>query len=62
MMKRLGDAKFHWPPEANVHRERQALTRDGMIKLSAAQLSALLEGVAWAQVERREAVRPSAVQ
>ena len=27
---------------------------DGMIKLSAAQLSALLEGVAWAQVERRD--------
>jgi hypothetical protein len=33
-----------------------------MIKLSAAQLSALLEGVAWAQAERREVVRPSAVQ
>jgi transposase len=51
MMKRLGDAKFHWPP-----------IEDGMMKLSAAQLSALLEGVAWAQVERREVVRPSAVQ
>jgi transposase len=62
MMKRLENGQFRWPPEANVHRERQALTRDGMIKPSAAQLSALLEGVAWAQVERREVVRPSAVQ
>jgi transposase len=51
MMKRLHNGQFRWPP-----------IEDGMIKLSAAQLSALLEGVAWAQVERREVVRPSAVQ
>lgn len=51
MMKRLEDSKFHWPP-----------IEDGMIKLSAAQLSALLEGVAWAHVERREVIRPSAAQ
>ena len=51
MMKRLESGQFRWPP-----------IEDGMIKLSAAQLSALLEGVAWAQAERREVVRPSAVQ
>ena len=62
MMKRLENGQFRWPPEANVYRERQALTWDGMMKLSAVQLSALLEGVAWVQAERREVVRPSAVQ
>lgn len=51
MMKRLETGQFCWPP-----------IEDGMMKLSAVQLSALLEGVAWAQVERREVVRPSAVQ
>lgn len=51
MMKRLETGQFRWPP-----------IEDGMMKLSAAQLSALLEGVAWAHVERREVVRPSAVQ
>ena len=51
MMKRLESGQFRWPP-----------IEDGMIKLSAAQLSALLEGVAWAQAERRDVVRPSAVQ
>ena len=62
MTKRLETGQFRWLPEANVYRERQALTWDGMMKLSAVQLSALLEGVAWAQAERREVVRPSAVQ
>ena len=51
MMKRLETGQFRWPP-----------IQDGMMKLSAAQLSALLEGVAWERVERREVVRPSAVQ
>jgi transposase len=51
MMKRLETGQFRWPP-----------IEDGMMKLSAVQLSALLEGVAWTQVERREVVRPSAVQ
>jgi transposase len=51
MMKRLETGQFRWPP-----------VEDGLMKLSAAQLSALLEGVAWAQIERREVVRPSAVQ
>ena len=49
--KRLETGQFRWPP-----------IEDGMMKLSAVQLSALLEGVAWTQVERREVVRPSAVQ
>jgi transposase len=49
--KRLENGQFRWPP-----------IQDGMMKLSAAQLSALLEGVAWARAERREIVRPSAVQ
>lgn len=51
MMKRLETGQFRWPP-----------IEDGMIKLSAAQLCALLEGVAWTRVERCEVVRPSAVQ
>jgi transposase len=51
MMKRLENGQFRWTP-----------IEDGMMKLSAAQLSALLEGVAWAQAERRDVVRPSAVQ
>ena len=33
-----------------------------MIKLSAVQLAALLEGSQWARVERRDVVRPSATQ
>jgi transposase len=37
--KRLEDGKFQWP---NV--------RDGVIRLSAAQLSALLEGLDWRRV------------
>ncbi len=51
MVKRLESGQFRWPP-----------IQDGMMKLSAAQLSALLEGVEWARAERREVVRPSAVQ
>lgn len=51
MAKRLESAKFRWPP-----------IEDGMIKLSAVQLSALLEGGEWSRVERRDVVRPSATQ
>ena len=51
MTKRLESGQFRWPP-----------IEDGMMKLSAVQLSALLEGGQWASVERREAARPSAVQ
>ena len=43
MTKRLESSQFRWPP-----------IEDGMMKLSAVQLSALLEGGQWARVERRE--------
>jgi transposase len=47
--KRLEDGKFQWP---NI--------RDGVIRLSAAQLSALLEGLDWRRVhERREMTAPA---
>jgi transposase len=46
--KRLEDGKFHWP---NV--------QDGVIRLSAAQLSALIEGLDWRRVhEARETPAP----
>jgi transposase len=51
MTKRLESGQFRWPP-----------IEDGMMKLSATQLSALLEGGEWARVERRNVVRPSATQ
>jgi transposase len=51
MTKRLEGAQFRWPP-----------IEDGMMKLSAAQLAALLEGGEWARTERRDVVRPSATQ
>jgi transposase len=51
MTKRLESAQFRWPP-----------IEDGMLKLSAVQLSALLEGGQWTSVVRREVTRPSATQ
>ena len=51
MAKRLEGAKFRWPP-----------IEDGMMKLTAVQLSALLEGGEWTRVERHDVVRPSATQ
>jgi transposase len=51
MTKRLEGAAFRWPP-----------IEDGMIRLSATQLSTLLEGLHWSQVEPRDVVRPSATQ
>jgi transposase len=51
MTKRLESRQFRWPP-----------IEDGMMKLSAAQLAALLEGGEWARTERRDVVRPSATQ
>ncbi len=51
MAKRLEGTKFRWPP-----------IEDGMMKLTAAQLSALLEGGEWSRVERHDVVRPSATQ
>jgi transposase len=51
MAKRLESGKFRWPP-----------IEDGMIKLTAVQLSALLEGGEWSRMERRDVVRPSATR
>ena len=50
-LRRRFSAVFRWPP-----------IEDGMMKLSAAQLSALLEGGEWVRTERREVVRPSVTQ
>ena len=48
--KRLEDGKFRWPA-----------VQDGVIRLTAAQLSALLEGLDWRRVhEMRETAAPAA--
>jgi transposase len=48
--KRLEDGRFHWPA-----------IEDGVIRLTAAQLSALLEGLDWRRVhEARETAAPAA--
>jgi len=49
--KRLEDGKFRWPRIA-----------DGVMRLSPAQLSALLEGIDWVRVHSRRVVRPTATQ
>jgi transposase len=49
--KRLEDRHFCWPRIA-----------DGVMHLSAAQLSALLEGLDFTRVHPRDVVRPSATQ
>ena len=51
MTKRLQDGQFRWPP-----------IEDGVMKLSAVQLSALLEGGQWSRIEPRDVARPSATQ
>ena len=51
LTKRLEGGQFKWPK-----------IEDGVIRLSAAQLSALLEGLDWSRVHAREVVRPSATQ
>ena len=51
LCKRLEDGKFRWPR-----------VQDGVMRLSAAQLSALLEGLDWSRVHARRVVRPQAVQ
>lgn len=48
--KRLEDGKFAWPP-----------VRDGVMRLSSAQLAALFEGLDWRRVYARQRVaRPQA--
>ena len=49
--KRLEDGKFRWPR-----------VQDGVMRLSAAQLSALLEGLDWSRVHARRVTPPQAVQ
>jgi transposase len=50
MAKRLEDGEFRWPK-----------VQDGVLRLSAAQLSALLEGLDWRRVhEARQTTVPSA--
>jgi len=45
--KRLEDGKFAWPT-----------VRDGVMRLSAAQLAALFEGLDWRRVHGRRTARP----
>lgn len=49
--KRLEEGKFRWPR-----------LEDGIMRLSAAQLAALVEGLDWTRVHVAEIARPSAVQ
>jgi transposase len=51
LTKRLEDGKFRWPA-----------VRDGVMRLSPAQLSALLEGLDWTRVHARRVSRPQAAQ
>jgi transposase len=51
LSKRLEDGKFRWP---NV--------QDGVMRLSPAQLSALLEGLDWSRVHARRVAAPTAAQ
>ena len=51
LIKRLEGGPFRWPR-----------IEDGVIRLSAAQLSALLEGMDFSRVQARDVVRPSATQ
>jgi transposase len=51
LAKRLEENHFQWPRIA-----------DGVMRLSAAQLSALLEGLDFSRVYPRDVVRPSATQ
>ena len=51
MAKRLEDGRFRWP-----------VIEDGVMRLSPAQLSALLEGLDWSRVHMRRVARPTAAQ
>jgi transposase len=51
LAKRLEGSKFCWPR-----------IEDGVMRLSPAQLSALLEGLDWARVHARRVARPTATQ
>ena len=49
--KRLEGGKFRWPR-----------VEDGVMRLSPAQLSALLEGLDWSRVHAQRVARPTAAQ
>ena len=49
--KRLEDGRFRWPA-----------IEDGVMRLSPAQFSALMEGLDWRRVHARRVARPTAVQ
>lgn len=49
--KRLEQGRFRWPP-----------VMDGMMRLSPAQLAALLEGLDWSRVHVPRILRPRAAQ
>lgn len=49
--KRLDEGKFRWPRIA-----------DGVMRLTPAQLSALVEGLDWTRVHARRVARPSITQ
>jgi len=51
LAKRLEGSRFRWPR-----------IEDGVMRLSPAQLSALLEGLDWARVHARRVARPTATQ
>ena len=51
LTKRLEGGKFHWPR-----------IEDCVMRLSPAQLSALLEGLDWSRVHARRVARPTATQ
>ena len=51
LTKRLEDGRFRWPA-----------VQDGVMRLSPAQLSALLEGLDWSRVHAQRVARPTAAQ
>jgi len=51
LAKRLEGGPFRWPR-----------IEDGVMRLSSAQLSALVEGLDWSRVHARDVARPSATQ
>jgi transposase len=51
LAKRLEGGQFRWPA-----------IQDGVMRLSPAQLAALLEGLDWVRVHARRVVRPTATQ
>jgi transposase len=51
LAKRLEGGKFRWPK-----------VEDGVMRLSPAQLSALLEGLDWSRVHAQRVARPTAAQ